>query len=269
MRRGREIRLKGWLGAHGAPAGVLLGGVVLWEVGVRGLGVPAYVLPAPSAVVEVLVERHEVFLRHLLPTAREVLLGFFASIVGGVPVAVAIVYWRFFERVSYPVIVAFQTIPKTALAPLFVLWFGYGIASKVAVAFLIAFFPIVVNTVIGMRSVEAEAIYLVESLGANRLQVFFKVRLPRALPSFFGGLKVAITLAVVGAIVGEYIAANEGLGYIQLQANANLDTVMLFATILVLSALGVALFYCVGMMERLVVRWRAGEEQVEAARESL
>ena len=259
----------GWFRAHWASAGVLLAALLLWEACVRGLGLPVYVLPPPSSVGEVLVRRHELFLRHALPTTKEVLVGFLASVAGGIPVAVAIVYSRFFERVSYPIIVAFQTIPKTALAPLFVLWFGYGFTSKVAVAFLIAFFPIVVNTVIGMRSVEPEAIYLAESLGANKLQVFFKVRLPRALPNIFGGLKVAITLAVVGAIVGEYIAANEGLGYIQLQANANLDTVMLFATVVVLSGLGVALFYGVGMLERLVIRWRPGEEQLEAARETL
>ncbi|MDQ7828065.1 MAG: ABC transporter permease [Armatimonadota bacterium] len=257
------------LQTHGPSLGVLLAGVLLWEAGVRALQVPAFVLPRPSAVAGMLVSRHDLFLRHALPTTQEILLGFLASTLVGIPVAIGIVYSRVFERVSYTVIVAFQTIPKTALAPLFVLWFGFGLLSKVAVAFLIAFFPIVVNTVIGMRSVEPETIYLAQSLGATPLQVFLKVRLPRALPSIFGGLKVAITLAVVGAIVGEYIAANEGLGYIQLQANSNLDTVMLFATIAVLSALGIVLFYAVGVLERLVVRWRPGEEQLEAARETL
>jgi NitT/TauT family transport system permease protein len=143
------------------------------------------------------------------------------------------------------------------------------LASKVAVAFLIAFFPIVVNTVIGMRSVEPEMLHLSRSLGARPWQTFLKIRLPKALPSMFGGFKVAVALAVVGTIVGEYIGANAGLGYIQLVASANLDTPMVFGVIIILSLLGLALFGLVGVLERMVIRWKPGEAQLEPGRETI
>jgi NitT/TauT family transport system permease protein len=243
--------------------------VIAWEGLAWGLAIPAFALPRPSRIAVLLVTRWDLFARHLLYTSQEIMVGFLASVAVGIPVAIGIVYSRVFERVSYTLIVASQAVPKTALAPLFVLWFGYGFTSKVAVAFLIAFFPIVVNTVIGMRSVEPEMLYLARSLGASAWQVFVKIRLPRALPSVFGGLKVAVTLAVVGAIVGEYIGANAGLGYIQLVASAGLDTSMVFGVIVVLSLLGVVLFNLVSLVERVVIRWRPGEAQIEAARETM
>ncbi|MBI3078619.1 MAG: ABC transporter permease, partial [Deltaproteobacteria bacterium] len=168
------------------------------------------------------------------------------------------------ELVLRPYLVASQTTPIIVLAPLFLVWFGFGILSKVVVSFLIAFFPIVIDTVVGMRSVEPEMLHLARSLGARPLQVFAKFRFPKALPNIFGGLKVGITLAVVGAIVGEFIGANAGLGYLQLQANSNLDTTLLFSTIVVLSVMGVALFAVISALERVVIRWRPPEE-VEAA----
>ncbi len=253
--------------AIGAAALVAL--VAMWELLARVLAIPSYALPRPSQIAVILLGRWALFAKHLVYTTQEVLAGFLVSIAIGVPVAIGIVYSRMLESVSYTLIVAFQAVPKTALAPLFVLWLGYGLLSKVAVAFLIAFFPIVVNTVIGMRSVEPEMLYLTRSLGASAWQIFLKVRLPKALPSMFGGFKVAMALAVVGSVVGEYIGANAGLGYVQLVASSNLDTPLVFAVIVVLSLLGIVLFNLVGLVERLVIRWKPGEAQMEAARDTM
>jgi NitT/TauT family transport system permease protein len=151
--------------------------------------------------------------------------------------------------------VSLQTVPKVALAPILVMWLGYGIMPKVMVAFLISFFPIVINSVIGMRSAEKEMIYLVQSMGASELTTFIKIRLPKALPSIFGGLKVGMGQAVVGAVVGEFIAAENGLGYLQLIAQVQLDTPLLFAAVVVLSLLGVLMFNVVAWIERLVLPW--------------
>ena len=154
-----------------------------------------------------------------------------------------------------PTMLFFQVVPKVAIAPLFLVWFGVGVLPKVLVAFLISFFPIVINSVIGMRSAEKEMIYLVQSMGANELTTFLKIRLPKALPSIFGGLKVGMGQAVVGATVGEFIAAERGLGYLQLISQVRLDTPLLFAAVVVLSLLGVLLFNLVAMIERIALPW--------------
>lgn len=239
--------------------GVIIGLFLFWELAVRILDIPQYLLPGPLAITSRIIKDREMLLPHIWVTTYEVLLGLAASIGIGIPLAVGIVYSRLFERVAYTIIVASQTIPKVALAPIIVIWFGYGLASKVVVAFLIAFFPIVVNTVVGMKSLEREMLYLARSLGASQLQIFLNFRLPKALPTIFGGLKVATTLSVIGAVVGEFIAANKGLGYVQLLANGNLDTVLNFATVALLSLVGVVLFAIVSILEQLIVRWQPSD----------
>jgi NitT/TauT family transport system permease protein len=191
-------------------------------------------------------------------------LGFGLSIVLGIPMAIAVVYSRIFERVAFPFMVSLQTIPKVALAPILVMWLGYGILPKIMVAFLISFFPIVISAVVGMRATEKEMVYLVQSMGAGELTTFLKIRLPKALPSIFGGLKVGIGQAVVGATVGEFIAAERGLGYLQLVSQVRLDTPLLFAAVAVLSLLGVLMFNIVAWLERLALPWnRVRTEMVE------
>jgi ABC-type nitrate/sulfonate/bicarbonate transport system permease component len=155
--------------------------------------------------------------------------------------AIGLVAWPSFQRAVYPLLVGTQVVPKLAIAPLFLVWFGFGMASKVLVAFLVAFFPIVIDSVIGLRSVDMAKLYVARAAGANELQLFWLVRLPNALPFIFGGMKVSITLAVVGALVGEFVAAESGLGRVLLSANGNMDTELLFATILALVAAGIAL----------------------------
>src|SRR5207237_6714924 len=206
----------------------------------------------------------QLLLLNALVTLEEILLGFGLSVLVAIPLAVAVVYSRIFERVAFPFMVSLQTIPKVALAPILVMWLGYGIMTKVMVAFLISFFPIVINSVIGMRSAEKEMIYIVQSMGAGELTTFIKIRLPKALPSIFGGLKVGIGQAVVGATVGEFIAAENGLGYLQLISQVRLDTPLLFAAVVVLSLLGVLLFNAIAMLERIALPWnRLATEMIE------
>ena len=238
---------------------MILGLIVAWEVLVRLLDIPQYLLPGPLAIARRIVTDFDMLLPHLWVTTYEVLIGLGVSIAVGIPLAIGIVYSSLFERVAYTIIVGSQTIPKVALAPIIVIWFGYGLQSKVVVAFLISFFPIVINTVVGMKSLEREMLYLARSLGASELQIFLSFRLPKALPTIFGGLKVATTLAVIGAVVGEFIAANKGLGYVQILANGNLDTVLNFATVALLSFIGITLFTFVSILEQLVIRWEPSD----------
>lgn len=252
------------LADHGLVIGIIFLIFLAWELSTRWLNVPVYILPSPWVIAVKIFDDWALLLDNGWASVQEILLGFGLSVVVGIPLAVAIVYSRLFERVAFPLMVSLQTVPKVALAPILVMWFGYGLLPKVLVAFLISFFPIVMNTVIGMRSVEKEMIYLVQSMGAGHLQTFIKIRLPKALPNIFGGLKVGMGQAVIGAIVGEFIAAEKGLGYLQLIAQVRLDSPLLFAAVVVLSLLGVLLFNIVVWIERLVIPWhRQITEQTE------
>lgn len=247
--------LAAWASNNGPVLSIVFLIFILWELATIFFDIPVYVLPSPTVILAKIVDSWQLLAVNAFVTLQEILLGFGLSIVVGIPLAVAVVYSRIFERVAFPLMVSLQTIPKVALAPILVMWLGYGILPKVMVAFLISFFPIVINTVIGMRSAEKEMIYLVQSMGASELTTFLKIRLPKALPSIFGGLRVGIGQAVVGATVGEFIAAEQGLGYLQLISQVRLDTPLLFASVVVLSALGVILFNLVAWIERLAIPW--------------
>jgi NitT/TauT family transport system permease protein len=233
---------------------VLLTTVILliWQVSVPLLGLSEFVLPTPWSIGERLVKDAELLALHASFTLLEVLVGFAVAVVLGIPLALAIFYSRVFENAVYPLLVALQTVPKIALAPLMVLYLGYGWTPKIVLAFLISFFPIVISTVVGLQSLDKGLVNMVRSMGSTEWQTFFKVRLPAALPSIFGGLKVAISLAVIGAIIGEYIAAERGLGYLQLQANSQFDTTLNFATVVTISLVGVLLYYAVAIVEAKV-----------------
>jgi NitT/TauT family transport system permease protein len=237
------------------PLVAILIALAIWEAVCIFFKVPLYLLPPPSKVVVGLYTNSGLLLTNSWTTLQEVLLGFLLSIVFGVPMALAIVSFRPIEKSVYPLLVGSQVVPKIALAPLFVVWFGFGMPPKVIVAFMIAFFPIVIDSVVGFRSVELEKLYLIRSMGANWFQVFFKIRLPQALPNILGGLKISITLAVVGAIVGEFIGADKGIGRLLLIANGNMDTVLLFAGITALTIMGVGLFLIIEVLERILLPW--------------
>lgn len=245
---GRQVLVK-----YLFPGLTMLALLVLWESSIVMFKIPEYLVPAPSQILLEMIAQRDVLWTHTLVTTSEVLAGFALSVAVGVPLAVLIVYSPFFEGTIYPLLVSSQTIPKVAIAPLFLFWFGFGATSKVVVAFLIAFFPVVIATVVGFRLIEPEMIHLARSMGASAIRTFLKIRLPHALPNIFAGLKVAITLAVVGAVVGEFVGADRGLGYVIVLATGALNTRLLFAAIAFLSILGIVLFFLVNLVERLVL----------------
>ena len=233
--------------------------LVLWEVVILVFRIPPYLIPAPLDVVVQLINEWPKLLRESLVTTYATLGGFGLSIAFGIPMALLIAYSRTVEGFVYPLLVFSQSVPKVAIAPLFVVWFGFGIIPKVISAFLLAFFPIVVSTVVGFKSVERDMLDLARSMKASKLQVFMRISLPQALPSIFAGLKVSVTLAVVGAVVGEFVGSNSGIGYVLQIANGNFDLPLMFAALTVLSLIGVLLFAAVDLVERLMIPWHASQ----------
>jgi NitT/TauT family transport system permease protein len=240
-------------------AGSFLLILLIWDLGVRIFRIPVYLVPAPIDVFFTLVQHWRELGMQTLWTAGAILAGFVAAGVVAIPLAMLIVVSPALKRLLYPPMVATQSIPKIALAPLFVVWFGFGLMPKVAVAFLIAFFPVVIDTIVGLRSIDPAMVQLARSMGAPPHRIFLKLRLPNALPMIFGGLKVASTLAVVGALTGEFIGSDKGLGYLLVQASGNLNTALLFATLVVLSLVAMAFFYIVEAIERLTIPWHVSQ----------
>ncbi|MEO8281159.1 MAG: ABC transporter permease [Ideonella sp.] len=241
------------------PFWLILMLLVLWDIVVRLFKIPPYLIPPPLAVVKSLVAEWQMLLAQSLPTLYATLGGFAASAVIGIPIAMWIAYSRTVESFVYPLLVFSQSIPKVAIAPLFVVWFGFGIVPKVIAAFLLGFFPVVVSTVQGFKSIEPEVIDLARSMGANPLKIFLKFRLPQAMPSIFSGLKVSVTLAVVGAVVGEFVGSNSGIGFVLQRATGTFDLPLMFAALVVLSTMGVLLFLVVELVERWMMPWHASQ----------
>lgn len=244
-----------FLNNNGLAIATMLAFVLLLEIYVRVADVPQYILPAPSVILTQMITRSDLLLEHSAWTVLEVLQGFFLGVVVAIPLAVAIVYSKFFEKTIYTFLVSSQAVPKVALAPILIAWFGFGQTPKIIIAFLISFFPIVVSTVVGLRSMPVEMLYLARSLGASGWETFWKFRLPHGLPSIFGGLKVAISLAVVGAVIGDYVAGIKGLGYLQVVMAGNLNIPMVFAILVYLSIIGIILFNIVTYIEGRVIHW--------------
>lgn len=234
---------------------VLGGCTALWQIGVDVGHAPAYLLPSPWAILRELASDPGWYLFNALHTIGATLLGFgLALVVGGLS-AVGIVYSRLLESTLYTLLVTLNSVPKIALAPLFIIWLGTGETSKVAIAFLIALFAIVVDAVLGLRSVDPDAVDLFRAMKGSRLQTLVRLRLPNALPHLFAGMKLAISLALVGAIAGEFVASENGLGHIIMQAEGNFETTRVFAAIVLLGVFGTALFYLVEWLERLACPW--------------
>jgi NitT/TauT family transport system permease protein len=268
QQRRRERARRDRIGALIYPIGMMVVLIAVWQVAAILFSFPPYLLPAPSAIAQAMNVNAAVLIKQSLGTTVEILLGFALSVAVGVPLALAIYLWRPFERAVYPLLISSQAVPKVAVAPLFLVWFGFGLVPKVLIAFLIAFFPVVINTVMGLAALEREKVYLAQSMGLGPVATFFKIQLPNALPSIFAGLKISITLAVVGAVVGEFVGGQDGLGYLLLIANGNMDTALLFAGIVALTVLGVVLFGLIGLVERLVLPPHA-VERASFARESM
>ena len=246
-----------------APAlGLVAIVVVAWELGCRLLSVDPLTLPPPSRVASALWDARDVAAGHTLATLRETVLGFSLSIVFAVAVALAMDQLAWVRRAVYPILVASQTVPIVAVAPLFVLWFGIGLLPKVLVVVLVTFFPIVVALLDGLAATDRDATDLFESIGASRRQQLLKLRLPGALPQLFTGLRIAVTYAVIGAIFGEAVGAIDGLGiWIVLSKNL-FRTDLVFAAILITATVTLALWLLVGVVERLVIPWHRAARRV-------
>ncbi len=246
-----------WGEALWRPVGfVLILGLLWWFVTARDWVAP-YILPSPQNTWAAVSDNVSYLTEHTMVTTIETLLGFGIALILGELVAVLMVYSKSLEKTMYPIILFAQVIPKIAIAPLFVVWLGFGMEPKVLVAVLMAFFPIVISGMAGLRSVDPEILELTSTMGANPFKTFLKVRLPASLPELMSGLKVAATMAVTGAVVGEFVGANEGLGYVILQANGNIDTPMLFAALIIMSVLGILLFFVIQIAEWFLIPWHA------------
>jgi NitT/TauT family transport system permease protein len=240
---------------------VALALVVIWELLILVFRVPEYLVPSARTVLQATVDQWQLLLTHTLVTLVEVAGGFVAAAVLGIGAAVLLGYSEWLRRVLMPVLVLSQTVPKIAIAPLLLIWFGYGMAPKIIITFLICFFPIVISALTGFVSMEKEVEILARSMGASGSHMFAKFRFPAALPFIFSGLKVSITLAVVGAIVGEFVGSDRGLGYLLLVANSNLDTPLLFSSLIVLTIIGMLLFYFVETIERWSIPWHVSQQR--------
>ena len=247
-------RFNGW--QSWLPAVLIIVGVVgLWEWVVAANDIPHWKLPAPSSIGGELWTSRAMLLGHTLVTFEEVLLGLAMALLTGVLLAWLITLSRTLERVIYPSVIASQTIPIIVIAPLLLIWLGYGIQHKVIVVALISFFPIVVNTVDGLRSADPDVINLVRTLGANRWQVFSKVQVPASLPFLFSGIKIAVTVSVIGAVIGEWVGSSEGLGYLSIRSKSQFLSERVYATVVILSLMGIGLFLIAAALERALLPW--------------
>lgn len=240
--------------------------VAAWEFGVQALRIKDFVLPRPSQILEKLIQQlgSDLFWRHLLVTTHEALLGFAIGVITAMFLGTAISQVSLLEKTLMPYVVAFQTVPKVALAPLFVVWFGFGLTSKVVMAAVISFFPMLINVIEGLRSAEADRIQMLTVFGASRAQIFRMGRLPSAMPFIFAGLDIGIVFSILGAVVGEFIGAQEGLGYLLLQTNYNFDIAGMFAVLVVLSLMGLIAHSFIRFLQRKMAFW-AEESRVIAA----
>ncbi|MES2536384.1 MAG: ABC transporter permease [Pseudomonadota bacterium] len=229
--------------------------LVIWEVAVRLMKIPHFVIPTPTSIAMELVNKQKALGYAAFITAEEILYGFMLSAVVGVLMALIIVRFERFGKAVYPLMVLFQNVPKIALAPLFILWFGYNLEPKILLIVVMAFFPISLNMLVGLRSADPNLIALMRSVGASRNEILRRVQIPNSLPYLMAGLKVGITLSVIGAIVGEFAGASAGLGYMIQFASTQMETALVFAALVEVSVLGVLFYYAVELLERRYITW--------------
>lgn len=251
MRRARPRLLHTW----GPAMLIVLALLGLWEGYVRVFAVPKWLLPAPSVIAVTLVTSRDLLMGHTLVTGIEVLIGFAVALLGGVALACAMALSRTLERAFYPFIIMSQMVPIIVLAPLLLIWVGYGLAPKVIVVALIAFFPIVVNMLDGLKAVDPDMVNLLRTMGAGRWQIFVKAQVPTSLPFLFSATRVAMAVSVIGAVIGEWVGSSQGLGYLMIRSKPQFLTERVFAAMVILSAMGIALFGLVGVVEKLTIPW--------------
>lgn len=238
-----------------------VGFLVLWEVIIRVGGIRPLLLPAPSAIAADIASAPLWFLQQTAYTIGVSLAGFACAAIFGIAFAILIVEWSVLDRLLFPLFIALNSVPKVAIAPLFIIWFGTGAEPKVAIAFLIAVFAVVIDTALGLRSVPPDQLDLAKALRGSRLRVLVRIKMYCALPHVFAGLKVAMSLALVGAIVGEFVSSQKGLGFVILTAQGSFDTPRVFAAILILAVLGVALIGIIDVCERIALPWHTSAKK--------
>jgi NitT/TauT family transport system permease protein len=229
--------------------------LLVWEWAVRLFAIPPFILPAPTVIGAAIVEYWPAIWSNGLQTLWTTLAGFALSVVGGLALGLFVGWSRNIYAAAYPLMIGFNSVPKVALVPILVLWFGIGTVPAVLTAFLISFFPVVVNVATGLATIEPEMEDVLKALGAKKLDIMLKVGIPRALPYFFGSLKVAITLAFVGSVIAETVAANAGVGHLMLSAQANFLVPLVFAGLVVLAVEGVVAYAIMAFIETRMTGW--------------
>jgi NitT/TauT family transport system permease protein len=252
-----------WLRRRAGALAIFLLLFVAWELAVRLFGIKEYLLPPPTRVWAEFAKRYDPVMASAWVTTQEILAGFALAVLVSIPLALAISYSRFMEHAVYPAIVFLQIIPKIAIAPLFIIWFGFGFTPKLLLVFLLSFFPIVVAAIAGFKSVDPDIMDFARTTGAGGWRLFAKIRLPQALPHIFTGLKVGAALSATAAVVAEFVASDKGLGYLLLQYNGQLETPMVFAIIVLLSLIGLAVYYAVELVERFTIPWHVSQQRDE------
>ena len=251
---------RSWLTSSPAAAVILpiiglIGAIALWWLATIVFSIEPVLLPSPGDVISKFSEQPVYLLKETGVSLLETIEGFVLAIVIGVPIAIVIVRSAVLERLVYPLLLMVNAIPKIAVAPLLVVWMGFGQWPKVVMVLLMCFFPVVISTAQGMKSTPVELVELLRSLNASRMQEFFKLRLRYAMPQIFTGLKVAISLAVIGSVIAEFVGATRGLGYVIQQSGASADTTLAFAAITLLSIMSIVLFYALVLLEHLLLPW--------------
>jgi len=243
------------LATLGLPVLGLASVIAAWWAIIIVFGIDSFLLPSPKDVVTAFIEQPGYLMEQTWVTVVETVEGFLLAIAAGVPIALLIVRSEVLERMIYPLLLAVNAIPKIAIAPILVIWMGFGQAPKVVLVFLVCFFPVVISTASGMKSTPGELVELLRSLNASTAQEFFKLRFQYALPQIFVGLKVAISLAVIGSVIAEFVGASAGLGYVIVQSGASADTALAFAAMGLLGVVSIVLFYALVLLEKRLLPW--------------
>ncbi len=249
------MKFSEWIKNNGQTLLTFILALLFWHLGVVLFGVKEFILPTPIAAIQTLFQGKFRWPMNFMATFYEVVGGFLVSGLVGVILGVAVVWSEWLKRTILPFLVFLNSLPKIAVAPLFMIWFGYGIVPNILIVFLISFFPVVINTATGLVAVEEDLLDLVNYLHATKWQKMKKIQLPNSLPYIFSGLKIAATTAVTGAIVGEFVASDKGLGSIIISSQTTLATPVIFGSLILITIIGMALFGFVGMMERLLMPW--------------
>jgi len=234
----------------------------MWEAAVHLFDIEPYILPPPSQIMVTLYEEYDQLLKHSWVTLQEMLLGFALAVSFGIPLSILMFEFPTLEKAFYPYVIGSQTVPVFAIAPLLVVWFGFGMTSKVIMAAIIVFFAIVLNTLGGLKSTDPDTVNLYRILRATRWQILWKVRFPTALPFIFTGAKIGISISTIGAVIGEWVGASAGLGYLMLYANSKVEVSLVFAAIFCLAFLGLSLFALMSLLERYAMPWRRIQKNI-------